>query len=62
MHARARVSAASVTSRGSRESRAASPSRVLPIALRTHPAAAGARYAAAVRAAGHGTASQSSAP
>ncbi len=59
MHARARVSAASVTSR---ESRAASPSRVLPIALRMHPAAAGARYGAAVRAAGHGTASQSSAP
>lgn len=50
MHARARVSAASVTS------------RVLPIALRTHPAATGARYAAAVRAAGHGTASQSRAP
>ncbi|PRH48005.1 hypothetical protein C6V05_13010 [Burkholderia multivorans] len=59
IHARARVSAATVTSRGSR---AASPSCVLPIALRTHPAAAGARYGAAVRAAGHGTASQSSAP
>lgn len=59
MHARARVSAASVTSRGSR---AASPSCVLPIASHTHPAAAGARYGATVRAAGHGTASQSSAP
>ncbi|PRF07411.1 hypothetical protein C6P96_26420 [Burkholderia multivorans] len=59
MHARARVSAASVTSR---RSRAASSSCMLPIALRTHPAAAGARYGAAARAAGHGTASQSSAP